>query len=267
MRKLLLPCVLVLLLAAVALADTVTKTDGTVIDGDVTAEDDASVTIKCKLGELKIPKSDVATVERTPVAPPYDADAALEELKKDVLKLLDEIRSKSADAKLAGKAKAAGALVDQVKAWSLSKVDTAGGKPKAESKALNYDDFLDGWDAVCAPPTLMTGVQLERGKVEFLKKHDGKAVRFSGELLDAVDSPETTWDIKGQRSVTTPRLAITVKSSRRALTFYVFVKSEVDHLAQAPKGTKVAVDGKLNTKGGGAEALFVWETKFSVESK
>lgn len=48
----------------VALGDTVTKKDGTTVEGKVVADDETGVTVKTSLGEIKIARSDVRSVEK-----------------------------------------------------------------------------------------------------------------------------------------------------------------------------------------------------------
>jgi hypothetical protein len=78
-----------LLASTMALADTVTKTDGTVIEGEILTEANDSVTIKCKLGEVKIPLAEVRKVEHTPH---YDPDPDFEAARAATIKALETPR-------------------------------------------------------------------------------------------------------------------------------------------------------------------------------
>lgn len=263
-RSVWLAAVLTLTLAAVALADSVTKTDGTVVEGEITHEDDVSVTIKCKLGELKVPKDEIAKVERTPK---YDPDPELEEIKKDSLKVLEEIRKKCDDAKLAGKAKAVSAIEDQIRAWSLKVANEGRAVPQpvaspAKLPGVDYEEFIDGYNKLGEG---QTEAQAERARAEYLKKFDGKTTRFTGSLLEAKDDPVTSWDMKTSKQITTPRLYLTLRPESGTATryFWAFSKSDIEKLSKAPIGSTVVVEGKLHTSGPQAQTL-IWDPKYTV---
>lgn len=77
---------------AIALADTVTKKDGTKIEGKITEQNDAGVTIETPLGQIKIPKSDVKSVEVGKTAAEQFTDKWSEVDRADADALLDLAR-------------------------------------------------------------------------------------------------------------------------------------------------------------------------------
>lgn len=220
--------ILALTYVGVALADTITKTDGTVIEGEVVSEDADSVTIKCKLGELKIPLSEVAKVSK---GPRYDADAALAELKAATLAKLREIEAACEDAQLPKKAKAAFDLEGQVRAWSLSPTPASPqAAPSSPPAVTEKPPVRPGWAG------LELGKTVERWyKVQDDARKQGLTTAQMQKALDAVGEETEGKIARGHFKLTDTRPPSSASAFAVTCTF-----AEADAPPPASKGARPA---------------------------
>lgn len=236
------------LMAGAAIADTVTKTDGTVIEGDVTAETDDSVTIKCKLGVLTIPRADVAKVERAAV---YDAESDLDAVKVYAAKELAEIAQKCDAAKQTAKAKAARALAEQVRAWTLEPKPAAGEKKPAGAKTPDKDAFRAVWNKwnLTTRDVTLTDVQRQKALDAFRREQEGKRFVIAMRVTDVRRDDDY--------ATGAPRAQVTGEIWPTTLTTLYFSDAgDVARLEKVAKGSTINFDVILTCSPTTAEPLF-----------
>lgn len=255
MRKLGGAFALVVVLMGVALADTITKTDGTVIEGDVVAEDEGSVTIKCKLGELKIDRAEIAKLTK---GSKYDAEGALLALKADTLAKLHQIESSCEDAAMPKKARAAFDLQTQVRAWTLTPVAATapaeGARPPASPasdqwKGLEWAKTLEriGRIRVDGSRNKVTSVQMQKSIDAIAAETDGKVARASLKIDDTRPAGAGM-----SFSVTAQVLELPPSTSGTGLSPVVFHMTlffepgpEKDWFEKQPRGATFKLDGTV----------------------
>lgn len=130
----------------VALADEIKKKDGTVLQGEIVAEDADTVTIKAKHGEAKIPRADIASIEKKALpkkddpakAGPKDIAAELEKIKKETAEKLAVLAKEAASQNKKDEAQSLEGLAAGVRTWTLTDLRVEAIKGKATVMALHH---------------------------------------------------------------------------------------------------------------------------------
>jgi hypothetical protein len=139
----------------------------------------------------------------------------------------------------------------------------ADAKPKQESKLLDYDEFLDGYNRIGQSGD-MTQAQTDAARLEYLKRFDGKSCRYVGTLVEARNEQIPRWD--GSRNVTVTQLRLDLRNERHTFNGAIATdKREIEKLSKAPKGSIITMDGKLHTTDQ-SYPLAVWEAHYAVSA-
>lgn len=228
------------IVAGSVLGDEIKKKDGTVLEGEIVAEDDDSVTIKHRLGEIKVSKTDIDVVTRGD-----SASTDLEKLKAETVAKLRELAERAARDQKKDAEKALRQLMEDVKAWSTRPrppkkekadeptapaTDEKDKKPKASAA-----DFV----TVCEKlkkiwgDSKMTEVQRQKAAETYSQQMNGKPVRATV-IVDEASTREQQGStiVRGMAGGYQVALVFTEDADR-------------EKLEKVNKGAKIQVDGEL----------------------
>lgn len=246
---------LVVAFAAVALADTIKRKDGSVVEGEITSEDDESVTIKHRLGDITIKRADIESIERKPLA--ESMEGKLEAIKKDVVAKLWDL---AVEAEKAGKKDAARALRENATEASQWSTRPRRQKPEEDPKPdeatkerpLDFAKTADKWkrarDTVGA-----SGTKLQRDEAleEHLATIRGKPVRATCKLIEAERGVRPGGGGKAGAFASFE----VVGTAQRFQRVLFEDEADVARVAKMKKGDTVVIEGVL---GGSATNATLW---------
>lgn len=137
-----------------ALAADVKKKDGTVVAGEITSEDDEGVTLKNRLGEARIAKSEIESIDR---GASQSVEERLEKIKAETIERLKALADAATSEKRKDAAQSIRDTIDDVRRWSIRPSDA---KPVEESaisfpappepRAVDFVDVLRKWEKLKA---------------------------------------------------------------------------------------------------------------------
>jgi hypothetical protein len=226
----------VLLFASIAGAAEVKKKDGGVIEGEIVAEDETSVTIRQRLGEVKIPKAEVESIDRT--APPGVA-LELERLKTEAIERLETLATSAAARGTEDEARALHELARSVAGWSLADAEPkreaakegSGPKDPLPPKVQDFEKVRDKIAALRADPRA-TKAAVDK----YLDDMNGQPGRATVKVSDVARGSGGVVIVSGTLGAHAVHVTFTdPDESTKAL--------------RAKKGSTIAVQGSIRTRG------------------
>lgn len=222
----------VVLFAGSAIADEVKKKDGTVLEGEIIAEDDDSVTIKHRLGEIKIPRKEVESIEKKPVK---SVEADLDKIKKTTMDKLDALAKEAEKGNRKDAAKAIREIIEDVKNWSTTPRADKTEKTNEEKKKTPTDYAIAaGRFGKVNSDTKLTDLQRQKAQEVLRDEYEGKPVKAAVKVTEITPVADGSAQVRG-----------TVGTYEVLISF--FDPDDVTKLGKTKRGATLSVEGVFHT--------------------
>lgn len=225
----------VVALAAVTQAAEIHKTDGTVIEGEIVSESESSITVRMRLGEVTIPRSEIATIER-------DAPASSEHeliLLRD--QTLERLQALAREADAAGRGKDAQALreiIHEVERWTLTRQESGEGAERPAPPRVQ-------------PPPKPLDFARVRARIASLQADSRSTDAVVGAYLDEVHNQPGRGRVEVLESKTGYKgaLIMTCKLDSFKVNVTFSDPDQIERALRIRKGSSILVEGTIRTRG------------------
>lgn len=223
----------VVLFGGFAIADEIVKKDGTKLEGEVIEEDDDSVTIRHKLGDIKVPRADITTVTKKSRV---DVEAELETIKRETCAKLETLAQAAEGAGKAAEAKAIRATAEAVTKWTS--------KPKKgeDPPAPKTGDFTKAVEKIkkLREDNKLTDAQRQKAYDEAKEASNGRLAKVWIRMSEVVKGGY------GDRSSYT----LTGSAGPVEVSVQISDPDDIDKLGTLKRGSMVQIEGimRYNTR-------------------